>query len=65
MAKSKIRVGFSRTINTGNYESTKISVEIEEEYALCDDERYEDIFEDMFLELEGWVLKKEREVRGE
>ena len=53
----KIKVSFSRTINLGNYESTKIEAAIEEELKEGD-EPYETVLDALFKEVEDFVLKK-------
>ncbi len=58
----KMRVVFGKTINTGNYESIKVSVEVEEDFS--DAINYSDTFEDIFMELEEIVDRKEKELRG-
>lgn len=60
---SKMRVGFSKTINIGNYESIKISVEVEEDFHKDYDD-YEGIFDAIFANLEKIVQEKEEEIRG-
>jgi len=56
--KLEIKVGYSRTVNLGNYESVRIETYINEEIEEKDDRSYEKIFAQLFDECEHFVLKK-------
>ena len=53
----KIKVGYSRTINLGNFESMRIEAHIEEEIK-DEDTPYQDLFDELFEECENFVLRK-------
>jgi len=56
--KLEIKVGYSRTINLGNYNSVRIDTCISEEIETKDKRSYEEIFAQLFDECEHFVLKK-------
>lgn len=56
--KLEIKVGYSRTVNLGNYESIRIDTCINEEINDKDKRSYEEIFIQLFDECEHFVLKK-------
>ena len=56
--KLEIKVGYSRTVNLGNYESVRIDTCINEEIEIKDERTYEEIFAQLFDECEHFVLKK-------
>lgn len=56
--KLEINVSYGRTINLGNYESTRIQASITEVIEDKDKRSYEEIFADLFDECEAFVLEK-------
>ena len=62
----KIRVGYSRTVNLGNFESVKIEAFIEEEILEENDTEYKILFDELFKECEDFVLERcAIEIKGE
>jgi hypothetical protein len=56
--KRIVEVSYGRTINLGNFENVKIQAGIAEEISDKDKRSHQQVFDDLFMKCEGFVLEK-------
>ena len=56
---SKVKVSIGRTYNTGNYQSLRLDVGLEDECGLIDDEK--ELVEDMYKNCKEYLAKMEKD----